>query len=75
MTPQEIQSLITSVGFPIVMCGALAWYVKHLTDKFNETLDKIREQHDEEAKAMTKALDANTLAINTLSERLKDGNA
>ena len=72
MTPQEIQSLITSVGFPIVMCGALAWYVKHLTDKFNEALNKIREQHDEEAKAMIKSLDSNTLAINTLSERLKD---
>ena len=72
MSAQDIQTLITSVGFPIVMCGALAWYVKHLTDKFNETLDKIREQHDEETKAMTKALDANTFAINTLSERIKE---
>lgn len=72
MTPEQIQTLITSVGFPIVMCGALAWYVKHLTDKFNETLDKIREQHDQESKAMTKSLDANTLAINTLAERMKE---
>lgn len=72
MSAQDIQTIITSVGFPIVMCGALAWYVKHLTDKFNETLDKIREQHDEETKAMTKALDANTMAINTLSERIKE---
>ena len=72
MTPEQITNLITSVGFPIVMCVALAWYVKHLTDKFNEALDKIRDQHDQESKAMTKALDANTLAINTLSERLKE---
>jgi hypothetical protein len=72
MTPEQIQNLITSVGFPIVMCGALAWYVKHLTDKFNEALDKLRDQHDQEAKAMTKSLDANTLALNTLSERLKE---
>lgn len=72
MTPEQITNLITSVGFPIVMCGALAWYIKHLTDKFNEALDKIRDQHDQESKAMTKSLDANTLAINTLSERLKE---
>lgn len=72
MTPEQINNLITSVGFPIVMCGALAWYIKHLTDKFNEALDKIRDQHDQESKAMAKALDANTLAINTLSERLKE---
>lgn len=71
MTPQEIQTLVTSVGFPIVMCGALAWYVKHLTDKFNETLDKIRDQHDTESKAMIQALDDNTAAIDKLAERMK----
>lgn len=71
LTPEQITNLVTSVGFPIVMCGALAWYIKHLTEKFNEALDKIREQHNDETKAMTKSLDANTLAINTLAERMK----
>ena len=28
----EILAAITTVGFPIVACGALAWYIKFLTD-------------------------------------------
>lgn len=30
--------LISTVGFPIVACIALAWYVKYMTDGFNKTI-------------------------------------
>ena len=30
--------LISTVGFPIVACIALAWYVKYMTDGFNRTI-------------------------------------
>lgn len=72
MTPQEVANLITTVGFPIVMCGVLAWYVKHLTDRFDDALDKLRDQHDAESKAMLQSLDSNTQALNTLAERIKN---
>ena len=72
MTPPEVANLITTVGFPIVMCGVLAWYVKHLTDRFDDALDKLRDQHDAESKAMLQSLDSNTQALNTLAERIKN---
>ena len=72
MNVQEIGALIGQYGFPVVMCGVLCWYVKHMTDKFQESIDNIRKQHDEESKGMIKSLDANTAAINLLSERLKE---
>lgn len=43
---------ISTVGFPIVMCGALFWYIQVKVDK------------------MTDALNANTLVITKLLERL-----
>ena len=43
---------ISTVGFPIVMCGALFWYIQVKVDK------------------MTEALNANTLVITKLLERL-----
>lgn len=30
--------LISTVGFPIVACMALAWYVKYMTDGFSKTI-------------------------------------
>ena len=70
MNIQDIMNAITTVGFPIVMCGVLAWYVKHMTDKFMEMVNAINTQHDNETKNMIKSLDANTKAIELLSQKL-----
>lgn len=72
MNAQEIVDIITTVGFPIVMCGALAWYVKHMTDRFMAMVDSINTQHDNETKNMIRSLDANTQAIALLSQKIKD---
>lgn len=56
----EILTAIATVGFPIVACGVLAWYVKYLTDV-----------HKIEADDMRKSLDANTQVINKLLSRLE----
>ena len=72
MNAQEITDIIAKVGFPIVMCGALAWYVKHMTDKFMAMVDSINVQHDNETKNIIRSLDANTQAIALLSQKIKD---
>jgi len=56
----EILTAITTVGFPIVACGGLAWYVKYLTDV-----------HKKESDDMRKSLDANTKVINKLLSKLE----
>lgn len=61
---------ITTVGFPIVMCGGMAYYVKYMTDKHREEVAKLNEQHKEEMLDIVKAVDNNTLALTKLCERL-----
>lgn len=61
---------ITTVGFPIVMCGAMAYYVKYVTDKHQDEVSKLNDQHKEEMLNIVKALDNNTLALSKLCEKL-----
>lgn len=57
-----VTQLIGSLGFPIVCCGALFWY-----------LVKEKEAHQEEMEELRKSVEANTTAINTLCHHLGGG--
>lgn len=72
MQVAEIVQLITTVGFPIVACGGMAWYVKYMTDKEREERNKMNEQHQREMSEVTTALNNNTLAIQKLCDKLGD---
>ena len=50
---------ITSVGFPIVMCLMLMWYVREISSKHKEESDKFAE-----------ALNSNTLVLQKLCDKL-----
>lgn len=63
MDTNAISTLIGSVGFPIVMCLMLFWYMKEqLAD------------HKEETNALKDAINELKLAISTLTERLDHKN-
>lgn len=59
MTVNDIISLIQSVGFPVVMCGALFWYM------INQT-----KEHAAESKEMREAISALNVAITKLTDKL-----
>lgn len=61
---------VTTVGFPIVCCGAMAWYVKYITDKSREQIEQLNTQHKEEMGDVTTAISNNTLAIQRLCDML-----
>ena len=61
MEYSHIVTLIQSVGFPIVMCGALFWY-----------MIKQREQHKQETDKMTEALNNNTTILTELVTLMKE---
>lgn len=61
---------VTTVGFPIVCCGAMGWYVKYISDKHSAEVNKLNEQHNEEMKQVTQALNNNTLALQKLCDKL-----
>lgn len=59
-------SIITSVGFPIAACIAMAIYCKTITDSYKkDIMDVIKHNWDEMAK-VTEALHDNTEAIQDL---------
>ena len=71
MDANSIVSIITTVGFPIVACGGMAWYVKYITDRNREDIKEERDQHDQEMKKVTEALNNNTLAIQKLTDYIE----
>lgn len=54
-----VTQLVGSLGFPIVCCSALFWYMV-----------KEKDAHTEEMEEMRKSVDANTTAINSLCQHL-----
>ena len=56
---QEILTAVSTVGFPIVMCGGLFWYM------INQ-----RESHKEEMSKMTEAINNNTIVLQKLLDKM-----
>lgn len=59
MTVDDIITIIQSVGFPVVMCGALFWYM------INQT-----KEHAAESKEMRETISALNVAITKLTDKL-----
>lgn len=59
-----IITAIGSLGFPIVSCLAMAWYVKYI-------IDKLTNEHQQEMREVTTALNNNTMVIQRLCDKLE----
>ena len=79
----NIVQAISTVGFPIVCCAVMAWYVKYQTDKNRQDMlalieqnrnDRIEldKQHKEEMYDFKVAIDNNTVALTRLCEKIGD---
>lgn len=71
MNVQDLIQAITTVGFPIVCCGAMMWYVKYVTDANREEVSKLNDQHKEEMSEVTQAINNNTIALQKLCDLMK----
>ena len=70
MDVQTIIQLISTVGFPITMCGAMGWFVVDQTNKHREEVSKLNEQHEKEMNTVVEAINNNTVALKELSVKL-----
>lgn len=70
MNINDILTAVTTVGFPIVCCGAMMYYVKYTTDKHREEIETLNTQHKEEMKEVTNAVNNNTLALQKLCDKM-----
>ena len=68
----EIMTFISTVGFPIVMCLLLFWYIRDTNDKMSEEIRTMKDAYKEEIMKMTIALNNNTTMIEKLIDRLGD---
>lgn len=59
MDANVLVQIVSNLGFPIAMCGALFWYI-----------NKQTELHKEEMHELKQSIDNNTLVITKLYERL-----
>lgn len=60
MDTNAIITAVSTLGFPIVMCAALFWY-----------MIEQRKDHKEEVEKLTNALENNTVAITQLTDYIK----
>lgn len=70
MNINDILTAVTTVGFPIVCCGAMMYYVKYTTDKHREEIETLNTQHNDEMKEVTNAINNNTLALQKLCDKM-----
>ncbi len=68
----DIMTMITTVGFPIVACIGLAWFCKYMLDQQQKNVDKMFEMYDKSNAENREAIKACTDAINKLSDKLED---
>lgn len=59
MDINAVTTAISTLGFPIVMCGAMFWY-----------MIKEKDTHKEEMNSVTEALNNNTMILQKLCDRL-----
>jgi uncharacterized membrane protein len=62
MDANSLIQLVGSLGFPIVACGAVCWYVVKIQAQNNDTIAKLGE-----------ALNNNTIALTKLAEKIDAG--
>lgn len=65
---ESVVSLISQVGFPIVMVGVMCFYIKYLTD---QTKDQIRELQDKFISAIQKVEEDQKEEIKEIKDLLK----
>ena len=69
----DVVQLISSVGFPIVACLGMGWYVKYQTDNYRNEVQDMSKEHKDEIAKITQALNNNTQALIKLCDKLDGG--
>lgn len=70
MDIQMILTAIGSVGFPIVACGAMAYFFAKLNQNYREDLKEQNILHREETKSLVDAINNNSAVIQRLIDKL-----
>jgi len=70
MDVSTTMQVVSTLGFPIAACIAMGWFVVTTTNKHREEVAKLHDQHTEEMKEVTIAINNNTLALQKVCDKL-----
>lgn len=68
----EISTLISTLGFPIVACIGLGWFCKYMIDQNNKNVERMFQMYDKANTENREAIKACTEAVNKLCDKLED---
>lgn len=68
----EIATLISTLGFPIVACIGLGWFCKYMIDNNNKNIEKMFDMYDKSNAENREAIKALNESVSRLCDKLDD---
>lgn len=65
-----VMQAISSLGFPIVACIAIAWYFNKVNENYRQDIKELTQQNKEQLEKLTEAIANNTVAVARLVDKL-----
>lgn len=65
-----VMQAISSLGFPIVACIAIAWYFNKVNENYRSDIKELSSQNKEQLEKLTEAISNNTVAVARLVDKL-----
>lgn len=66
----SVLQAIATLGFPIVCCLMLFWYVYKRENTYDDQIRQLTEKHETEVNQLVEAVNNNTLVMQRLLDRL-----
>ena len=70
MDVTAIMQAISSLGFPIVACIAIAWYFNKVNENYRQVIKELTQQQQTQLDKLTEAITANTVVVTRLVDKL-----
>lgn len=74
MDANAVSNLVSTLGFPVVICLVMIVGFKYMFDKFMDRNAQITSEHKQEMDAVTTALNNNTVVLQKLCDKLDGAN-
>jgi hypothetical protein len=66
MDYNALSQIVTTLGFPIVMCGIMAYFIKYIYDANQKAIDAMDTRHTEEINELRSVIANNTSVMEKL---------
>ena len=75
MDPATLSQLVSTLGFPIVVCGVLFYILKIFLTKLLNNLEKITATNEEKAKSNAKLVESVNDKLDNIYDKIDDINS